>query len=218
MFKHPTVAELAKLVVERRGETAAPRRILAELTRPIDPKDRVGSVICVPYGGANAVVYQALADAMPAGHSLYAVAAPGREPGEEEQPPYEEVARRCVEEIAEHLSGPIVVYGHCAPGSALAVELAQRIEESGRELDALYLGGIFPFAQPKGRLLGSLSELLNDRLNGTRTIAAELRALGGDMTGLDEEQVAFTVELMRQDGRMAEEHFTRILDTEQPRG
>ncbi|SNS98966.1 amino acid adenylation domain-containing protein [Streptosporangium subroseum] len=217
MFKHPTVAELARLVVERRGETAAPRRILAELTRPIDPKEHVGSVICVPYGGANAVVYQALADAMPAGHSLYAVAAPGREPGEEGQLPYEEVARRCVEEIAEHVRGPIVIYGHCAPGSALAVELAQRVEASGRELDALYLGGVFPFARPRGRFLGSLSRLLNDRLNGTRTVAAELRAIGGDMTGLDEEQVAFTVELMREDGRMAEEYFTEILATEQPR-
>ncbi|MGV9779337.1 non-ribosomal peptide synthetase, partial [Streptosporangium sp. NPDC003464] len=217
MFKHPTVAELAGLVTERRGETAAPRRILAELTRPVDPRERAGSVICVPYGGANAVVYQALADAMPAGYSLYAVAAPGREPGEEGQLSYEEVARRCVEEIAAHVQGPIVVYGHCAPGSALAVELAQRIEASGRELDALYLGGIFPFARPRGRFLGSLSRLVNDRLHGTRTVAAELRALGGDMSGLDEEQVAFTVELMREDGRMAEEHFTRLLSTEQPR-
>ncbi|GAA3508071.1 amino acid adenylation domain-containing protein [Streptosporangium album] len=215
MFKHPTLAELAELVTERRGDTVVQRRMLAELTRPIEAKDRVGSIICVPYGGANAVVYQTLADAMPAGYSLYAVAAPGREPGDEEQLPYAEVARRCVEEIAEHIRGPIVVYGHCAPGSALAVELAQRIEASGRELDALYLGGIFPFAKPKGRFLGSLSDLVNDRLHGTRTIAAELRALGGDMSGLDEEQAAFTVELMRQDGRMAEEHFTRLLSTEQ---
>ncbi|MEU8271607.1 amino acid adenylation domain-containing protein [Sphaerisporangium sp. NPDC049002] len=217
MFQHPTVAELARLVTERQGETAAPRRMLAELTRPIDPKNRVGSVICVPYGGANAVVYQTLADAMPAGYSLYAVAAPGREPGEEEQLSFEEVAALCVEEIAEHLRGPIVIYGHCAPGSALAVELARRMEASGRELDALYLGGIFPFARPRGRFLGPLSKLISDRLYGTRTIAAELRALGGDMTGLDEEQVAFTVELMRRDGRMAEEYFTRILGTEQPR-
>ena len=171
----------------------------------------------MPYGGANAVVYQALADAMPAGYSLYAVAAPGREPGEERQLPLKEVAKLCVEEISEHIQGPIVVYGHCAPGSALAVELAQRIEASGRELDALYLGGIFPFARPKGRFLGSLSTLLSDRLNGTRTVAAELRAIGGDVAGLDEEQVAFTVELMREDGRMAEEYFTEILGAEQPR-
>ncbi|MFJ2034037.1 amino acid adenylation domain-containing protein [Streptosporangium sp. NPDC087985] len=217
MFKHPTVAELAGLVTERRGETSAPRRMLAELTRPVDPENHLGTVICVPYGGANAVVYQTLANAMPAGYSLYAVAAPGREPGEEAQLPFEEVAEHCVKEIAEHIRGPIVIYGHCAPGSTLAIELARRVEASGRELDALYLGGIFPFARPKGRFLGSLSTLINDRLHGTRTIAAELRALGGDMSGLDEEQVAFTVELMREDGRMAEEYFTRLLSTEQPR-
>ncbi|MEU6743444.1 non-ribosomal peptide synthetase/MFS transporter [Streptosporangium sandarakinum] len=217
MFKNPTVAQLAKLIVERRGETAGPRRMLAELTRPIAPKDRRGTVVCVPYGGANAVVYQTLADAMPAGYSLYAVAAPGREPGEEAQLPFQEVAAQCVKEIAEHIQGPLVIYGHCAPGSALAIELSKQVEASGRELDALYLGGIFPFAKPRGRFLGPLSTLINDRLHGTRSIAAELRALGGDMTGLDEEQVTFTVELMREDGRMAEEYFTELLATEQPR-
>ncbi|GAA3015693.1 amino acid adenylation domain-containing protein [Streptosporangium longisporum] len=221
MFTHPTVAELAALIAERRDRAgdgpAAPRRMLAELTRPIAPADRVGSVICVPYGGANAVVYQTLADAMPAGYSLYAVAAPGREPGEEAQLPFEEVAERCVAEIAEHVPGPIVIYGHCAPGSALGVELARRLESSGRTPDALYLGGIFPFAKPRGRLLGPLSTLINDRLQGTRSVAAELRAIGGDMSGLDEEQVAFTVELMRQDGRMAERYFTDLLAVEQPR-
>ncbi|MFI7539339.1 amino acid adenylation domain-containing protein [Streptosporangium sp. NPDC049376] len=217
MFTHPTVAALATLVTERRAGAAAPRRVLAELTRPVAPEDRVGSVICVPYGGANAVVYQTLADAMPAGYSLYAVAAPGREPGEEGQLPFEEVARLCAEEIAERVRGPVVIYGHCAPGSALAIELARHVEASGRELDALYLGGIFPFAKPRGRLLGPLSSLINDRLQGTRRVAAELRAIGGDVSGLDEEQVAFTVELMREDGRMAEEYYTRILAAEQPR-
>ncbi|MGC5011355.1 amino acid adenylation domain-containing protein [Streptosporangium sp. DT93] len=223
MFTHPTVAELAALIAERRSGTgdgdgtAAPRRMLAELTRPIAPADRVGSVVCVPYGGANAVVYQTLADAMPPGYSLYAVAAPGREPGEETQLPFEEVAERCVAELAEHVPGPIVIYGHCAPGSALGVELARRLESSGRKLDALYLGGIFPFAKPRGRLLGPLSTLISDRLQGTRSVAAELRAIGGDMSGLDEEQVAFTVELMRQDGRMAERYFTDLLAVDQPR-
>ena len=217
MFKHPTIAELARLVVERRGETAAPRRILAELTRAADPKEHIASVICAPHGGANAVVFQQLADALPTGYSLYAIAAPGREPGEGAQLPLDEVAKRCVEEIAEHIQGPIVVYGHCAPGGALAVELAQRIEAAGHPLDALYLGGVFPFARPTGRFLGPLSNLLNDRLHGTRTVAAQLRGIGGDLSGLDEEQVAYTVELMREDGHLAEEWFTSALGIEPSR-
>ncbi|MEV4097973.1 non-ribosomal peptide synthetase/MFS transporter [Streptosporangium saharense] len=217
MFTHPTVAQLAEIITERRAGAAAPRQVLAELTRPVPPDEHRGSVVCVPYGGANAVVYQTLADSLPAGYSLYAVAAPGREPGEEAQLPFEEVAGLCVAEMAERVRGPVVIYGHCAPGSALAIEIARRVEASGRELDALYLGGIFPFAKPKGRLLGPLSSLINDRLHGTRRVAAELRAIGGDVSGLDEEQVAFTVELMREDGRMAEEYYTRILGAEHPR-
>lgn len=54
------------------------------------------------------------------------------------------------------VDGPVAVYGHCV-GSALAVEVARRLEAAGRRLEAVYIGGIFPFARPRSRVLGALA-------------------------------------------------------------
>ena len=58
----------------RRGPPAAAR---ADPARPA--RRRRSPTSCVPYGGASAVVYQPLADALPDGHALLAVAVPGHE-------------------------------------------------------------------------------------------------------------------------------------------
>lgn len=213
VFRHPTVAELAALA-GRQPERSAPRRLLHELTRAVPGRQPTATLVCVPWGGADAVVYQPLADALPPGYSLLSVAVPGREIGvEEAQLPVPELADRCVEEIGERVRGPIILYGHCGPGSALAVAVALRLEAAGHQLQGLYLGGIFPFARPRGRLLGALSGLAAlDRVRSERVDALWLRGMGADLAGLDAEQVRFMVKAMRRDGRMAEDYFTGLLD------
>ena len=57
-------------------------------------------------------------------------------------------------EILRAVEGPLVLYGHCGVGGALAVEVARRLEAAGRELEAVYIGAMFPFARPAGGLLG----------------------------------------------------------------
>jgi surfactin synthase thioesterase subunit len=109
----------------------------------------VRALVRVPYGGASAVVYQPLADALPAGHRLFAVSLPGHDLGTADEEPsgsVEEIAARCVAEILDRIEGPLVIYGHCGPGGALAVEIARQVEAAGRRLEALYLGAIFPFS------------------------------------------------------------------------
>ncbi len=113
------------------------------------------TLVCVPYGGGSAVVYQALAEALPKGVALQAVALPGHELGvDEEVLPFDEAAEKICEEILAKVKAPLVLYGHCV-GSALTTEIARRVEEAGREIDAVYIAGSFPFAVPTKGLSGA---------------------------------------------------------------
>ena len=210
MFTHPTVAELAALLAEPRDEQAG-RRLLYELTPSVT--EPALSLVCAPYGGANASVYQPLAKALPVGCALYAIEVPGHDPAlDSEQPPVEEVAEACAAEILRQVRGPLVLYGHCAPGGALAMAIAQRLEAAGRPLDALYLGGVFPAARPTGRILGPFGRLFNpDWLHGDRSEANWLIGMGADVAALDPDQLRFMIRATRKDARLAVSYFTELL-------
>jgi surfactin synthase thioesterase subunit len=210
LFQHRTIralAELADTPVDRRG----PRRLLHELTPSPPSRERAGTLVCVPYGGGSAVVYQPLADALPPGWSLYAVSVPGQDVGVEEQAlPFGELAARCAAEVLDRVDGPLVLYGHCV-GAALLVEVARRVEAAGRPIDAVYLGANFPFARPAGRVMGTLSKLARrDRLQGNRVYENWLRSLGVDLADLDPAEADQIVRTMRDQARAAEDYFTAL--------
>ncbi|HEY0636929.1 MAG TPA: amino acid adenylation domain-containing protein [Pseudonocardiaceae bacterium] len=206
LFQHPTVRGLAALVSDGGERT---RHLLYKLTKHSGPAEC--TYVCVPYGGGSAVVYQPIADAMPAGHDLWSVAIPGHDVGlDEDSLPFDELAARCAEEILDRVRGPLVLYGHCGVGGALTVELARRLEAAGRELEAVYVGGIFPFAKPAGRL-SRLHAWFEERASN-RTHANWLKAMGVDMDDIDPAQADRIISNMRRDGVEAEEHFTRLLE------
>ncbi|MGI5128087.1 non-ribosomal peptide synthetase/MFS transporter [Pseudonocardia sp. CA-107938] len=207
LFREPTVRALARLAA---AEETGERPLLHELTRRGGvPPTR--TYVCVPYGGASAVVFQPLADALPAGNALLAVAVPGHELAvEEETQPIETVAQRCVAEILESVTGPLVLYGHCGPGAALTLEIARTLQAAGRPVEAVYLGGVFPFARPDGKVLGPLYRALRiERLRSDAVYANWLQSIGADVG--DGEQRRFLVRTMRRDAELAEEYFTRLL-------
>jgi amino acid adenylation domain-containing protein len=213
-FQHRTVRELAALT-ERPADASEPRPLLHELTRPVPAGARLRTYVCVPFGGGSAVVYQPLADALPAGCSLYSLAIPGHDVGlDEDSLPFDELARRCTDEILRRVEGPLVLYGHCGVGGSLIVEIARRLEAAGRELEAVYTGAIFPFARPPGGILGGLSRLLLkvDDVTSNRGYANWLKSMGVDMDELEPEQADRIIRNMRRDGRGAEEHFTRLFE------
>jgi len=211
LFTERTVAGLAALVA--RPAADGTRRLLYELTAPVPAAGRVRSFVCLPYGGGSAVVYQPLADALPPGNSLYSVAIPGHDVGlDEEALPFDELARRTTEEILDTVPGPIVLYGHCGVGSALVVEVARRLEAAGRELEAVYVGAIFPFARTDG-VVGRLLAWL-DRRSSDRLYANWLKSRGVDMEELDPAQAERIVRNTRADGRRAEAYFGALLDSE----
>ncbi|WP_410088729.1 MFS transporter [Streptomyces sp. t39] len=171
---------------------------------------RRGTLVCVPYGGGSAVVYQPVADLLPDGWELWSVAIPGHDVGvTEEHLPFGVLAAKLAEEIAERVEGPFVVYGHCGVGTALAVATARLLEASGREPEAVYAGAQFPFARPRNRLLAALSRIASpEALLGDRVYVNWLTGMGVDTSRLDREQAAFIVGNMRRDSRAAEEWFT----------
>jgi amino acid adenylation domain-containing protein len=207
VFRHRTVRALADLL-------DAPEDRPRELLNLLTPAGREArrSLVCVPYGGGSAVVYQPLADALPDDHALWSVAIPGHDIGlDEDRLPLDELAARCVREVLAKVPGPIVLYGHCGVGGVLIMEIARRLEEAGRELDAVFVGAIFPFARPGSRLLTGLSRLARlEFLRSDQGYANWLTSVGVDMAGLDPAVARRIIRNMRRDSEAAEEHFTAL--------
>ncbi|MFI6321051.1 amino acid adenylation domain-containing protein [Nonomuraea sp. NPDC050556] len=205
LFQNPTVRGLALLAGSAQD---GPQRLVHRLT-----KDRAATatLVCVPYGGGSAAIYQPLADALPQDRALYAVTVPGHELGMHEQiTPMDEVAERCAEEILGNVPGPIALYGHCGLGVMLSVEIARRLEAAGRDVDAVYLGGIFPFARPRNGMR-RLTEAM-EKLQGDQHWANALRAAGLDVDELGKDELQLVIDNRRRGTKEAEEYFTRLFE------
>ncbi|MGW7446278.1 amino acid adenylation domain-containing protein [Kitasatospora sp. NPDC054795] len=212
LFRFPTVRQLAGLVADP-GADRGPRGLLHRLTP--ERRRTTASVVCAPYGGGSALIYKPLADALPEDWALHSIAVPGHELGEEPMD-VDEVADRCAREIVEGVEGRIVLYGHCGVGVRLAVEIARRVEAAGREIDAVHLGGIFPFARPRGRgaAVGERWAELLDRMRSDQDMINGLAAAGMDTDDLDPEQLRLIVRNRRTGTKDVERYFTRMFGTE----
>ncbi|WP_020524170.1 non-ribosomal peptide synthetase/MFS transporter [Catelliglobosispora koreensis] len=207
LFQARTIRELGALI-DGEGDTG-PRNLLYDLNPQV--QNRTLTYICVPYGGGSAIVYQPLAEALPSGHGLYALAIPGHDVGLDEAAlPFDELTSRVATEVLERVTGPIALYGHCGVGSAIVAEVARKLEGAGRELEAVYIGAMFPFARPKGPFSRLRTKL--EKLRSNRHYASWLKSMGVDTDELDPEQADRIISNMRADSRASEEYFTRLLD------
>ncbi|MEU4833755.1 amino acid adenylation domain-containing protein [Streptosporangium sp. NPDC023615] len=205
LFKNRTVRDLARLLESGEEDAGG---LLHRLT---PARTAAATMVCVPFGGGSAVVYQPLADELPADWALYSVAVPGHELGERARP-FDEVARDCADEILAGIKGPLVLYGHCGLGVMLVTEIARHLEAAGRPVDAVYLGGVFPFARP-GRGLGRLGTLM-DRLTSDQGRINALAAAGLDVEEFERDQLKLIIENRRNGTRTAERYFTRLFEEE----
>ena len=177
---HPSVRELAAALD---GVAAGADGGDGRLLRLSAPPSAAGTLVCVPFGGGSAITYQPLSCALGPDMALVALSLPGHElGGDPGLRSLEEVAREAVEALSVSVDGPISVYGHCA-GVGLAVEVVRLLEESGRPVDRLFLGGAYPFYEP-GRLaramfaghLGDGGPRVDARLGADRRQRPALRA------------------------------------------
>ncbi|WP_229068494.1 non-ribosomal peptide synthetase/MFS transporter [Actinoplanes sp. DH11] len=212
--------------------TATVRRLAEHLTAPPDPDAAGGrllhrltperaapaaTLVCVPYSGGGAIAFEPLASALPADWALYALQSPGHDASRPDEPllPGAEIVRRCLDELAA-VPGPLYLYGHCH-GSAIAVELARRLEESGRDVAGLVIGAGFPVARLPGRIFDwAYRKLPVNRLVSDREYLEFLRARGGFTDVADEPEQAWVLRAVRHDVRDTEEYFTRTLQEDLP--
>jgi amino acid adenylation domain-containing protein len=140
LFKHPTIRGLAERI---RAVGAGQVELLHELT-PADRPARV-TVVCLPYGGGNAIAYRPLAEALPERFRLLALNQPGYDPGGDPADfrPFDDIVEASAEEVVRRVDGPVVVYGHCA-GTFMAAALARRLEERGVDVRGLYVAAALP--------------------------------------------------------------------------
>jgi amino acid adenylation domain-containing protein len=218
LFTYPTVRELGGLLARRTGSgDTEPAQLLHRLGGPPAGQTAEVTIMCVPYGGGSAAAYRPLAQALGDRVTTLAAELPGHDPARPDEPllPMDVLAGRLADEIMARVQGPLIIYGHCV-GTATATAVALALEERGRSLVGVVLGGAFPMA----RLPGKLSALVNrflptDRMVSDRDYRDWLRLLGG-MEDLDDAETDRMMHSLRHDARQSEAWFTAELAKAQP--
>ncbi|WP_327365123.1 non-ribosomal peptide synthetase/MFS transporter [Streptomyces sp. NBC_01217] len=207
MFTRPTVRELA---AHLDAADTGRGRLLHRLS---GSRNAAATVVCVPYGGGSAAVYQPLAAALPDDLALLAVELPGHDPARpaEEFWPLDELTERLAEEIEATVGGPVLVYGHSV-GSAAAVALARRLEAGGREVLGVVVAGNFPSAGLPGRLAAWANRVLPlERWASSRHYRDVLRTTGGILDDMDDTTTETALRAMRHDSTQARAWYAREL-------
>ncbi|MEU6796705.1 amino acid adenylation domain-containing protein [Nonomuraea wenchangensis] len=204
LFTRPAVAELAAFLGREAGGGL--------LHRLGGGRASEFTLVCVPYGGGSAAVYQPLAKALGDRVEVLSAELPGHDPARPDEPPLplEKLVDVLAAEVAESASGPVAIYGHCV-GSAPAVALARRLEADGVPV----LGVIAAASFPAARLPGAVRRLFGgDRWVSDRMFRDALRASGGLLDDMDEAAKRTAVRAMRHDADQAQEWFGRELTGE----
>jgi amino acid adenylation domain-containing protein len=202
LLQHPTPRALAAALADPGHAT---ERMLVPLTPGRGAALR--TLVCVPYGGGHAIAFRPLAERLPETTAVHAVRLPGRDTGEEELQPLETVAQAVTREILDGVEGPLALYGHCI-GVALTTRIAQLLQEVGRPVDRVLLGGSFPF--PTRKVLGfELIRLVPfRRRESDERILRYLQSLGGFEDIVDAAELTRVMAAFRHDGQAAGRWFT----------
>ncbi|WNM39241.1 amino acid adenylation domain-containing protein [Micromonospora halotolerans] len=220
LFLHPTVRQLAAYLDAGAGQQAGEAGLLHRLSpaRTDGPPDV--TLICVPYGGGSAAVFQPLANELAAGPGIAievrAVELPGHDAARPDEAfcTVDEIVARLADEIARTVSGPVAVYGHCV-GSAVATALAARLEADGRSVMGVVVAGSFPAARLPGRLSAWLQRRFpRERWVADRLYRDTLRATGGLLDDMDEQASAAALRALRHDAAQAQAWFGTRLQAE----
>ncbi|NEE20698.1 amino acid adenylation domain-containing protein [Streptomyces sp. SID7499] len=143
LVAHPVLADLATALDERAGGTAqaTPAGLLQPLSSPRAPHH---TLVCFPYAGGNAVNFRSLAAELERdGIAVLGVELPGHDftDDAETMADVPDVARRVADEIAGHVTTPVLLWGHCA-GAAAALETARLLETAGTPAARVFVGAL----------------------------------------------------------------------------
>ncbi|WP_442603414.1 amino acid adenylation domain-containing protein [Paenibacillus sp. KN14-4R] len=210
LFKNSTIRELVAYLSQSKGAgNDGNRTMLHELTKPIDEKHKVVSLICFPYGGGSAISYQPLANSLPKNYSLYAVELPGHDYScpDEELASIEESAARCLEEIKQKVKGPVVLYGHCL-GATMSVLLAPKLEEAGIQVNGVVVGAMFPTPRITNKFFDIWEKIFPTQLTdkGNRDM---LKMIGGLNSEFSSDETEFVLRNLKHDAKECVKWYTQ---------
>ncbi|WP_112242523.1 non-ribosomal peptide synthetase/MFS transporter [Kribbella monticola] len=213
LFRCPSARSLAEYLQTR---TRAETDVLQKMTA-LDAAHADLTVIGAPFGGGGAIVYADLAQRMPDDWALYAVQPPGTDYSRPDEAliPLPELADRCAERILADVPGKVMLYGHCV-GSALAVAIAQRLEQAGKIPESVVLGASFPNTRLPG-VLGSVARLAPGRRQSDRMLTDTLRVLGGLGEDPPLAERAFVAKAIRHQADQGELFFTNSFTDDMPK-
>jgi surfactin synthase thioesterase subunit/MFS family permease len=217
LFMHPTVEALGAFLDAR--DTAPASGLLHRLGGPPAGTTPTATLIGVPYGGGSAAAFGPLAAPLAQrGIAVVAVELPGHDPARPDEAPLalDELVDRLAQEIAERVSGPVAVYGHCV-GSAVATALARRLEADGRTVLGVIAGGSFPAAPLPGRLSAWAGRVFGERWVSDRLYRDALKASGGVTDDMDEAATTVALRAMRHDAHEAQQWFGAQLEQGGPK-
>lgn len=101
----------------------------AAVWRPLPRPEATHRVVCVPFSGGNAAIFDSWATAFPSDVELCAVEMPGRGTRANSPAPtsIQALVDDCVQEVSQLADRPIVIFGHSL-GALIAFELSRALE------------------------------------------------------------------------------------------
>jgi amino acid adenylation domain-containing protein len=164
------------------------------------------NLICIPYGGGDAIVYKDLSDTFKNNSSVFAINPIFHL--DKKNLDIEKEAKLYAIEIAK-LKGEIILYGHCV-GSAMAIAIRDYLENNNTKVKLVVIGGASPFL-PRG--INGFITKSSIRLFYFNKITIEffLRSIGGkDLLKLKKTQKNYILNKFRFDGNRAMNYFKKV--------
>ena len=199
LYRHSTIESLAKFLQEK----AAERHVLSRLNETQNQR----ALICVPYGGATPTVYHALAAELSESFQVYGVNLPGHELDEKltDLQPIENVTQKIVDAISRLSHTEIFIYGHCG-GTALAMDLALRLDSKEKRFQGLYVAASYPPARAE-----DLNSSIEKFLTYSDLELVEFFAKLGGFDDLGESELKRIGTVLKHDGFQAQKFFSNKL-------
>ncbi|MDQ2707846.1 MAG: amino acid adenylation domain-containing protein [Actinomycetota bacterium] len=214
--RNPILSDLAGLIdghSEQNHGGAGGSDQRAGLLQPLSVPEGapVGTLVCFPYAGGNAVNFQPMASALRDSRlAVYAVELPGHDLAAQREPfvPLAQVVDQVVAEIVQRGLTNVLLWGHSA-GSVLALEAARRLRERGVSVQRVFLGAQLPGTAVQRR--ASIAELGGQ---SNVQIAARLSAGTGytELGELDAQRGEHVGAAYRHDYVSANSYYADALD------
>jgi amino acid adenylation domain-containing protein len=209
---NPRLGALASaLDGQQAGTEVAQAGLVAPLSTVTNPHH---ALVCFPYAGGNAVNFRSLATELQRdGVAVYGVEPPGHDLAGEPEPMIDvaRLAQRVAEEIREHVTTPLLLWGHCA-GAAAALETARLLAEAGRPVERVFVGALLVEGEAELR-----REMADVESTDNVTLLDRLRADSAyvQLDGLQPERVDVVGSAYRHDVVTTNLHLMDMLDAPQ---